>query len=82
MLEIKNRLIYFFMTFYLFGELRVVHDESGPGNEENDEGVKMDWKDYVAFVLALLQTSLLPILITMGILVLFILFLLMGRNII
>ena len=41
----------------------------------------MDWKDYVAFAIALLQTVLLPIIIIIVILMFFILFLLIGRNI-
>lgn len=59
----------------------MVLGEREPGEDENDEGVKWDWKDYVAFVIALLQTSLLPILIIIGILGLFILFLFIGRTI-
>jgi len=59
----------------------VVLGERESGEDENDEGVKWNWKDYVAFVIALLQTSLLPILIIIGILMFFILFLFIGRTI-
>lgn len=59
----------------------MVPSERGSEEEENGEGVKMDLKDYVAFVIALLQTALLPVIIIIVILVSFILFLLIGRNI-
>ncbi|MFB0523070.1 MAG: hypothetical protein ACETV1_04830 [Candidatus Bathyarchaeia archaeon] len=34
-------------------------------NKEKEEELKLDWRDYVAFVIALLETSLLPFVLIM-----------------
>jgi len=44
-------------------ERMVALDRQGSEGGEDEDGVKLDWKDYVAFVIALLQTALLPIII-------------------
>lgn len=49
--------------------------------DDNRDKVKLNWKDYVAFVIALLQTTLLPIVIIIVIIMLLVLVLLIGRNV-
>ncbi len=45
-------------------------DHSRLKSEEKEEPPKLDWKDYVAFVIALLETALLPFILFIGILIL------------
>jgi len=59
----------------------VALDRQGSEGGEDEDGVKLDWKDYVAFVIALLQTALLPIIIILAVLLLIVLFIWTGRTI-
>jgi len=43
--------------------------------EDEEEHPHLDWKDYIAFIIALLETSLLPILIVLGVLIVFVIIL-------
>ena len=56
-------------------------DERESEDKDNGKEVKLDWKDYVAFIIALFQTSLLPIILIIGILMLYVFVILIGKNI-
>lgn len=34
-----------------------------PDEAQSDEGVKLEWKDYVAFIIAAFETVLLPVIV-------------------
>jgi hypothetical protein len=54
--------------------MRKMQTSVGLISEEEDEKERprLDWKDYIAFVIALFETALFPILIILGVLILFV----------
>ena len=54
-------------------------NNSEPKKEKDNE--ELDWKDYIAFVIALLQTTLLPIILAIIVLLVFVLLVWFSRNI-
>ena len=47
------------------------------GEVKKDDDVKLEWKDYIAIVIAAFQTTLLPLLAFLGVLALILLLLLL-----
>jgi len=75
----EKRLILPFAVF-MFDSNMSGGDEREREEDKDRDKMDLDWRDYVAFIIALLQTTLLPIILIVVILVLLILLLFVGRT--